>query len=252
VNRTQQKRRPKRLVRKRHRALLAKSPQALHQVDPLTQRQARVPDPATAEVKTILRSEISPSGNPDPGHQISSKSQIHQILVPVDAVHTKLSDFSPILRMARRLGATVTLLHCYSAPPSFDFAVGDAALADVSLHCRRVRTRLYELATAARNLYSNCSGRVAFGSPATQIVRQSRLLRADLIAVPWPLDLIRWCWLPDELLDDLVRKSACPVLCVPAQKFRSDELATPIEDLALGGPVKLAATRPVSKNRSAV
>ena len=75
--------------------------------------------------------EISLGWNPGPGPQtISSKSQIQRILVPVDAIHTKLSDISPILLMPRRLGATVTLLHCYVAPPSFDFAVGDAALAN--------------------------------------------------------------------------------------------------------------------------
>jgi hypothetical protein len=43
------------------------------------------------------------------------------------------------------------------------------------------------------------------------------------------------------LLDELVRKADCPVLCVPAQKFRPEELPTSIEDLAPGGPVKLAA-----------
>ena len=215
-------------------------------MDPLTQRQVPIPDPLRAELN---RGEISPGRNPNHGPPaIPSESQIHRILVPVDAIHTNLSDFSPILRMARWLGATVTLLHCYVAPPSFDFAVGDAALADVSLHCRRVRTRLYALATAARNLYSNCIGRVAFGCPSVQIIRQSRQLKADLIAIPLPLDLTRWCWLPEELLDELVRKADCPVLCVPAQKFRPKELPTSIEDLAPGGPVKLPATFAVSKN----
>jgi nucleotide-binding universal stress UspA family protein len=253
VNRTQQKRRPKRLVLKRHRAPLAKRPHAFHQVDPLTQHHAPIPDPARAEVKTVIASEISPGGNPDPDPQtISSKSEIHQILVPVDAIHTKLSDFSPILRMARRLEATVTLLHCYVAPPSFDFAVGDAALAEVSLHCRRVRARLYELATAARHLYRNCVGRVALGSPATQIVRQSRALKADLIAVPLPLDLIRWCWLPEELLDELVRTADCPVLCVPAQKFHPEELPTSMDDLDRVGHAKLAEPVLAGKNSQTV
>ena len=140
--------------------------------------------------------------------------------------------------MARRLGATVTLLHCYLAPPSFEFGVGDAALADVSLHRRRVRARLYELARAARRLYSNCIGRVALGSPATQIVRQSQAVRADLIAVPLPLDLISWCWLPEELLDELVRTADCPVLCAPAQKFHPEELPTSMDDLDRVGPAK--------------
>jgi hypothetical protein len=43
-------------------------------------------------------------------------------------------------------------------------------------------------------------------------------LLADLIAVPLPLDLVRWCWLPAELLDELIRKADCPVLCVPASQ----------------------------------
>lgn len=149
------------------------------------------------------------------------------------------------------MGATVTLLHCYVDPPSFDFAVGDAALAEVSLHCRRVRTRLYELATAARSLYSKCIGRVALGSPATEIIRQSQAIKADFIAVPLPLDLIRWCWLPEKLLDELVRKADCPVLCVPAQKFRPEELPT-IEDLVSARPARPVVTLPFSKNRRAV
>jgi hypothetical protein len=247
VNRTKQKRRPKRLILKQHREPLAKRPHGLQHLGPLTQRQLPIFDPQRAELN---RGEISPGSNPDlDPPAISSESQIHQILVPVDAIHTKLSDLSPILLMARRLGATVTLLHCYVAPPSFDFVVGDAALADVSLHCRLVRTRLYALATAARSLYSNCIGRFSFGCPAVQILRQSREVEADLIAIPLPLDLTRWSWLPDELFDELVRKAACPVLCVPAQKVRPEELPTSIEDLAPGGPVKLAATLPFGKNR---
>jgi nucleotide-binding universal stress UspA family protein len=218
-------------------------------MDPSAQRQVAILDPLRAELN---RGEIFPGRNPGHGPPaISSESQIQRILVPVDAIHTKLSDFSPILLMARRLGATVTLLHCYIAPPSFDFAVGDAALADVSLHCRRVRTRLYALATAARNLYSNCIGRVALGCPSVQIIRQSRELKADLIAIPLPLDLTRWSWLLEELLDELVRKADCPVFCVPAQKFRPEGLPTSIEDLAPEGPVRLVAPLPISKNRRA-
>jgi nucleotide-binding universal stress UspA family protein len=139
-------------------------------------------------------------------------------------VHTKVSDLNPILRMASRLGAKVTLLHCYVAPPSFDFAVGDAALGQVSDHYRRVRARLYELTRAARELYSDCIGRFALGPPQELIIRQARELKADLIAVPLPLDLVRWCLLPEKLLDEIVRNSDCPVLCVPAQKFRTEDL----------------------------
>lgn len=120
--------------------------------------------------------------------------------------------------MARRLGASVTLLHCYVAPPSFDFAAGDLAVAELSLHRWKVRARLYQLTGEAREVFRKCSCRFISGSPATQILRQSQRLLADLIAVPLPLDLVRWCWLPEELLDELIRKASCPVLCVPASQ----------------------------------
>ena len=128
---------------------------------------------------------------------VPNASPIHRILVPIDAIQTKISDLRPILLMAKRFGAKVTILHCYLAPPSFDFVVGDAALAEVSLHCQRIRTRLYELSKEARKIYFDCSGRFAFGCASVQILRQSRQLKADLIAVPLPLDLVSWCWLPE-------------------------------------------------------
>lgn len=144
--------------------------------------------------------------------------------------------------MASRLGAKVALLHCYVAPPRVDFAIGDEALAQTSHHCRLVRGRLYELSTAARKLYIDCIARFAVGAPSVQIVRQSLELKADLIAVPLPLDLVRWCWLPEELLDELVRKAECPVLCVPARKFHPEELATFTDDSTSDGPPSLAAS----------
>lgn len=141
---------------------------------------------------------------------------IRRIVVPIDAIQTKLSDLRPILLMAQRLRASVTLLHCYVAPPSFDFAAGDRAVTELSVQRWRVRSRLHELTAEARKLFPNCSCRYVSGSPVTQILRQSERLLADLIAVPLPLDLVRWCWLPEELLDELVRRADCPVLCVPA------------------------------------
>jgi len=155
-----------------------------------------------------------------------NSSPIRRILVPVDAIPTKLSDLRPILLMARRLGASVTLLHCYVAPPSFGFAAGEHAVTELSVHRWRVRSRLYELTGEARKLFPKCSCRYVSGSPATQILRQSERLLADLIAIPLPLDLVRWCWLPEELVDELVRRANCPVLCVPASQTSVEEVAT--------------------------
>ena len=153
---------------------------------------------------------------------------IRRIVVPIDAIQTKLGDLRPILLMARRLGAGVTLLHCYVAPPSFDFAAGDRAVAELTVHRCRVRSRLHELTVEARKLFPKCSCCYVVGSPATQILRQSQRLLADLIAVPLPLDLVRWCWLPEELLDELIRRADCPVLCVPAsQGFSANQNLIP-------------------------
>jgi hypothetical protein len=153
---------------------------------------------------------------------------IRRILVPVDAIQTKLSDLRPILLMAHRLGASLTLLHCYVAPPSFDFAAGKHAVAELSIQRWRVRSRLYELAGETRKLFPKCSCRYVSGYPVTQILRQSQRLFADLIAIPLPLDFVRWCWLPQELLDELIRRANCPVLCMPASQI----LATPHVDLS--------------------
>ena len=153
----------------------------------------------------------------------SNSSPISRILVPIDAVQTKLSDLRPILQTACRLRASVALLHCYVAPPSFDFAAGDGALKELSLHRWRVRSRLYRLTNEARKLYPKCSCRCVTGTPVAQILRQSQGLFADLIAIPLPLDLVRWCWLPEQLVDELIRKSDCPVLCVPASQTCATE-----------------------------
>ena len=147
-----------------------------------------------------------------------NSATIRRILVPIDAIQTKLSDLRPILQMAWRLRACVTLLHCYVPPPSFDFAAGDGSIKELALHRWRVRSRLHQLTGEARKFYPKCSCRYVSGTPVKQILRQSQRLLADLIAVPLPLDLVRWCWLSTELLDELIRKADCPVLCVPASQ----------------------------------
>jgi len=68
---------------------------------------------------------------------------------------------------------------------------------------------------------------------------------ADLIAIPLPSDLVRWCWLPEELLDELIRTADCPVLCVPASQTFAKEphlnLLEPIEADLLTTDVELGS-----------
>jgi hypothetical protein len=65
------------------------------------------------------------------------RSPIRRILIPIDAAQVQSADLKPILKVAQRFNAEVTLLHCYECPPSFQYAVGRPALTDVFLHSHR-------------------------------------------------------------------------------------------------------------------
>ena len=65
----------------------------------------------------------------------AARSPIRRILIPIDAVHVKPVDLKPILEVAQRLDAEVTLVHCYEMPLSFHYAVGRSAPMEITLHC---------------------------------------------------------------------------------------------------------------------
>jgi hypothetical protein len=144
------------------------------------------------------------------------KSPIRRILVPIDAAYAEAADLKPILRVARRFEAEVTLLHCYSTPPSFDYVVGPSALMELSLHRSMIRARLVKLCTDVRRFFPRCRSEFTFGSLPVAILRASETLQADLIAVPLSLDFVSHCWTTKELLDELVRRANCAVLGVPS------------------------------------
>ena len=160
---------------------------------------------------------------------------IHHIVVPIDAVDATVHDLRPILLIARRFDAHVTLLDCYVQPACFDFAVGDSALESILLYRRNVRARLYDLTKEARKLYSQCDCCFVDGSSFVQIVRQSRNMSADLIAVPLTFDVINGCWGPRDLFDELIRTADCPVLCMLGRERR------PLSKPCVGGKGLLAA-----------
>jgi nucleotide-binding universal stress UspA family protein len=144
------------------------------------------------------------------------KVAVRQILVPIDAAYVEAADLKPILRVARRFSAEVTLLHCYSAPPSFDYVVGPSAMVELSLHRGMIRARLVKLCTDVRRFFPRCRSEFTFGSLPVAILRASETLQADLIAVPLSLDFVSHCWTTKELLDELVRRANCAVLGVPS------------------------------------
>jgi nucleotide-binding universal stress UspA family protein len=146
---------------------------------------------------------------------------IQRILVPIDATHVKPTDLDPILKAARRFDAEITLLHCYSTPPSFDYAVGASALADVTLHRNRIMAQLLKLCCDVQKSFAKCRCIFTFGSLPVAIRRASERLQADLIAVPLPLDFASHCWTTKDLLNELIRRANCPVLGFPPPKVNS-------------------------------
>lgn len=140
------------------------------------------------------------------------QSPIRQILIPIDATQVKLADLKPVLRVAQRFDAEVTLLHCYEIPLSFHYAVGRSALMDVVLHSDLVRTQLLQLCAEVRKFFSNCRSEFTFGSLPVEILCASQRLQSDLIVVPLALDLGSYSWTTKEIMDELVRKADCPVV----------------------------------------
>ncbi len=145
----------------------------------------------------------------------AQKSPIRRILVPIDATHVKPADLKPILKIARRFDAEITLLHCYSTPSSFDYAVGASALVDVTLHRNRVMAQLLRLCRDVQKSFAKCRCVFTFGSLPVAILRASERLQSDLIAVPLSLDFVSDCWTTKELVEELVRRADCAVLGVP-------------------------------------
>jgi nucleotide-binding universal stress UspA family protein len=168
-----------------------------------TERNAEKPAPFDSQLQTVVE-----------------RSLIRRILIPIDAAHVEAADLKPILRVARRFNAEVTLLHCYSTPPSFDYAVGPSALKEVSLHRHKVWARLLMLCDDVQKFYSKCCWEFTFGSLPAAILRTSERLQADLIAVSVSLDFASHCWTTKDLLDELVRRANCAVLGVPSARSK--------------------------------
>jgi nucleotide-binding universal stress UspA family protein len=174
--------------------------------------QIELAPPAASATERVAEQSIR---HDSPTRVSERRSPIRRILVPIDANHTRPADLKPILKFARQCDAEVTLLHCYTTPPSFDYVVGASALMDVTLHRNRVRARLCKLGSEVNKLFGKCNCQFTFGSPPTEILRLSERQRADLIAVPLSLDLVSHCWTTKDLLDELVRRANCPVLGFP-------------------------------------
>ena len=179
----------------------------------ITRRALDVQDTASA-----LTDQLSFKKNPrNDGRVISAnnRSPIRRFLIPIDVLEVKPVDLKPILKVAERFDAEVTLLHCYEIPPSFGYAVGPLAPMEVTLHRDMARTRLLKLCTEVRKFFAKCRYVFAVGSLPVEILRASAILHADLIVIALSLDLVSHSWTTREVLDELVRKANCSVLEIP-------------------------------------
>ena len=138
--------------------------------------------------------------------------RIRKILVPVDSERTKPADLKRTIQLARRLGAQITLLHCYESPRSFTYAEGDTAFDDVIQHRERNLVRLKSLCSKVRRSWSKCLWLFEDGPLPASILRVSKSMGADLIVVPASLDAASENWSTSEVVDELARKAHCPVL----------------------------------------
>ena len=150
----------------------------------------------------------------------AAKSPIRRILIPINATQVKSADLKPVLKVAQRFDAEVTLLHCYETPLSFHYAVGRSALRDVILHSDLVRTQLLQLCAEVRKFFASCRSEFTFGSLPVEILRASKRLQSDLIVVPLALDSGSYSWTTKEIMNELVRKANCPVVGIA---FQSEE-----------------------------
>ena len=148
---------------------------------------------------------------------VAAESPIRRILIPVDARQVKSADLRPVLKVAQRFDAEVTLLHCYEIPLSFHYAVGRPAIMDVILHRDFVRTQLLQLCAEVRKFFPSCRSEFTFGSLPVEILRASQRLPSDLIVVPLALGFGSHSWTAIEIMDELVRKADCPVVGIPFQ-----------------------------------
>jgi nucleotide-binding universal stress UspA family protein len=137
---------------------------------------------------------------------------IRRILVPVDSEHTKPADLIRVVELARRFDAQITFLQCYETPRAFSFAKGDAAVKDVIWHQEQTKAHLRTLCSRVRKSWTKCLWLFEFGSLPEGILRVSKRIRADLIAVPLPLSSAGESWSNCEILDELARKADCAVL----------------------------------------
>ena len=104
------------------------------------------------------------------GYPINQSPRFRRILIPIDATQVKSGDLKPVLEVAQRLDAELTLLHCYEIPLSFHYAVGRSALMEVVLHRDLVRTQLLQLCAEVRKFFASCRSEFTVGSLPVEIL----------------------------------------------------------------------------------
>jgi nucleotide-binding universal stress UspA family protein len=162
--------------------------------------------------------------------------RIRKILCPIDFSNNSASGITYAQSLSREHRAALIVLHVTSFPPvplaalceldalPFDKRVFVPPTVDQLLKraCRRLDAFINSLAI------DDCQTRVAFGSPAMEIVVSALHERADLIVMAKRhLSFIRRLLSP-SISEQVSRKAPCPVLSICPPKLQRPVVARPL------------------------
>lgn len=142
-------------------------------------------------------------------------TDFHKILVPIDFSEHAQQALDDAIDLARRFGAELHLLHCYSITPAmvspYGIAIPENLDRDVRIAARR---RLAEWGDKARAAGCNVVEEVIAGFPAEQIVAQAEKLGIDLVVIGTRgLSGLKHVLL-GSVAERTIRTARCPVLTV--------------------------------------
>jgi nucleotide-binding universal stress UspA family protein len=141
---------------------------------------------------------------------------IKTILVAVDLSFHSEKTVAYALAIARRFGASLTLIHVYTPPTSAEFGMQDTSLLEKDRE--DTERRLSALVDRVRRDYSKCEYLLRTGDPSEQVSSAAAIVGADLIVTAGHHQTVVGHLLNLDQAPKIVHRARCPVLV-----WRDDE-----------------------------
>ena len=142
--------------------------------------------------------------------------KIKTVLVAVDLSSHSEKTVAYGLAVARRFGASLTLIHVYTPPTSTEFGVQDTSLLEKDRE--EAERRLSALVDRVRLDYPKCEYLLRTGDPSEQVSRVAASVGADLIVTAGHHQTVVGHLLNLDQAPKIVHRARCPVLV-----WRDDE-----------------------------